>query len=423
MKNQVKLNITEMKRLFVLTIFTVFSVYGYSQTQAVDSVKEAIDKHEGRLNALDERVLVNEADLGKLNKIKISGYVQAQWESYGKDLVKTNEPNNTLYIRRARVKFTYEALDGVKFVIQPDFSTNAFALKDAYAVVNLPKLKDLTLWAGQFNRPNYEVEYSSGQREVLERSRVIRAIYPGEREIGVKLEYIGSKIPLKLQLMAMNGNFNILTAFQKDYDSKKDLMGRLVYSIKIPGAGIGIDLGANGYYGGTRIKNNIFVSNNGSLDSTSFKAGDYLDKKWAGGEIQVFADILGGLALKGEYVAGVNSASSATNQTATTKLADMRKDPTKLRNFSGYYIYLIKNIGPKHQFVAKYDYYDPNTKLSGDGAKSELNYKTLTLAWQYYLNDNIRLTLNYEMPKNETNATTPADLKDNTIGVRIQAKF
>jgi phosphate-selective porin len=422
-KNHYKPNQIKMKKLLIITIFAVFSVYGYSQTQAVDSLKEAIDKHEGKLNALDERVLVNEADLGKLNKIKISGYVQAQWESYGKDLVKTNEPNNTFYIRRARVKFTYEALDGVKFVIQPDFSTNALALKDAYAVVNLPKLKDFTLWAGQFNRPNYEVEYSSSQREVLERSRVIRAIYPGEREIGVKLEYIGSKIPLKLQLMVMNGNFNILTAFQKDYDSKKDLMGRLVYSIKIPGAGIGIDLGANGYYGGTRIKNNIFVSNNGTLDSTGFKAGDYLDKKWVGGEIQVFADILGGLALKGEYVAGVNSASSATNQTATTKLTDMRKDPTKLRNFSGYYIYLIKNIGPKHQFVAKYDYYDPNTKLSGDAAKGELNYKTLTLAWQYYLNDNIRLTLNYEMPKNETNATTAADLKDNTIGVRIQAKF
>jgi hypothetical protein len=422
MQNQVKINVTEMKKLFVLTIFTVFSIYGYSQTQSIDSLKEAIDKHEGKINALDERVLVNEADLGKLNKIKISGYVQAQWELYGKDLVKANDPNNTFYIRRARIKFTYEALDGVKFVIQPDFSTGNLSLKDAYAVVNIPKLKDFSLWAGQFNRPDYEVEYSSSQREVLERSRVIRAIYPGEREIGVKLEYIGSKIPLKFQLMAMNGNFTGSQA--KDYDSKKDLMGRLVYSIKIPGAGIGIDLGANGYYGGNRIKYNTFVSkSDGTLDSTSLKAGDYLDKKWIGGEIQIFADILGGLAIKGEYIAGVNSASSATNQDSKAKLADMRKDPTKLRNFSGYYIYLIKNIGSRNQFVAKYDYYDPNIKLSGDAAKNELFYKTLTLAWQYYLNDNIRLSLNYEIPWNETNATNAKDLKDNTLGVRIQAKF
>jgi hypothetical protein len=151
-----------MKKFLAITIFMVVTVYGYSQTLKPDSLKEVIERHEGKINALDERVLVNEADLGKLNKIKISGYVQAQWERYDKDLVKTNEPTNTFFIRRARVKFTYEALDGIKLVLQPDFSTGNFSLKDAYAVVNIPKLKDFTLWAGQFSRPNYEVEYTSG---------------------------------------------------------------------------------------------------------------------------------------------------------------------------------------------------------------------------------------------------------------------
>jgi len=418
MKNQVKPNVAEMKKLLLLTILAVLSVYGYSQTLTVDSLKEVIERHEGKINSLDERVLVNEADLGKLNKIKISGYVQAQWESYGKDLVKTNDPTNNFYIRRARIKFTYEALDGVKFVIQPDFSTGNLSLKDAYAVVNIPKLKDWTLWAGQFNRPDYEVEYSSSQREVLERSRVIRAIYPGEREIGVKLEYIGSTIPLKFQLMAMNGNFTGTQA--KDVDSKKDLMGRLVYSVKLPGAGIGIDLGPNFYYGGNRAKTNPYIlQSNGVADSIN--VGNYLGKKWIGGEFQIFADFLGGMAIKGEYVSGLNSTASTIASTAT--MAQKKADPNKLKNFSGYYIYFIKNIGPKNQFVAKYDYYDPNTKLSGDAAKNELYYKTITLAWQYYLNDNIRLSLNYEMPENETNATNTKDLKDNTLGIRIQAKF
>jgi phosphate-selective porin len=407
-----------MKKLLLLAYLTVLSVYGYSQTQKADSLKEVIVSHEGKINALDERVLVNEADLGKLTKIKVSGYVQAQWDSYGKDLVKTNDPTNNFYIRRARLKFTYEALDGVKFVIQPDFSTGNIVLKDAYAVVNIPKLKDFTLWAGQFNRPDYEVEYSSGQREVLERSRFIRAIYPGEREIGVKLEYIGSTIPLKFQLMAMNGNFTGTQA--KDVDSKKDLMGRLVYSVKLPGAGIGIDFGPNFYYGGNRAKTNPYIlQSNGVADSIN--VGEYLGKKWVGGEIQIFADFLGGMAIKGEYVSGLNSTASTIASTST--MAQKKADPNKLKNFSGYYIYIIKNIGSRNQFVAKYDYYDPNTKLSGDAAKSDLYYKTLTLAWQYYLNDNIRLTLNYEMPENETNLTNPKNLKDNTLGIRIQAKF
>ena len=408
-----------MKKTILSLFLMTLALYGYSQKQVVDSLKEVLENHQGKLNSLDERVLVNEADLGKLNKIKVSGYVQAQWESYGADLEKSNGYSNTYYIRRARVKFTYEAADGVKFVLQPDLSTGNLALKDAYAVVNLPKLKNLTLWAGQMNRPDYEVEYSSSSREVLERSRVVRAIYPGEREVGVKLEYIGVKIPIKFQLMAMNGNFT--GTQQKDVDSRKDLMARLVYSIKLPAAGIGIDLGPNVYYGGNLSKTNKYFKNsNGTLDSLK-SAWTYLDKNWIGAEAQIYADVLGGLAIKGEYMAGVNSTPSSVAASATR--AQMIASPSLYNNFSGYYVYFVKNIGPKNQFVAKYDYYDPNTKLSGDAAGGSLYYKTWTLAWQYYLNDNIRITLNYEMPKNETNASNPTDKKDNTLGVRIQAKF
>lgn len=424
MKKQSKINLTNMKKLLVILFFTIVSVYGYSQTQPIDSLKEVLEKHEGKLTALDDRVIVNENDLAKLTKIKISGYIQFQWELYDKSRVVTNEPTNTFYIRRARVKFTYEPADGVKFVLQPDFSST-FALKDAYAIVNIPKLKDFTLWAGQMNRPNYEVEYSSGQREVLERSKVIRAIYPGEREIGVKLEYNGSTLPVKFQLMAMNGNFTGTQA--KDVDSEKDIMARLVYSVKLPDAGIGIDFGGNTYMGSNKAKINPYISNsNGTLDSCN--VGHNLDKKWFGGEIQIFADVLGGMAIKGEYISGTNSTASTTvapaiNATNATKLAGANK----LNSFSGYYIYLIKNIGPKNQLIAKYDFYDPNTKLSGDLAGTAVSCKTITLAWQHYLNDFIRITVNYEMPKFETNLSRPSNYKDvtygNTLGVRIQAKF
>lgn len=414
-----------MKKTFTMLFLSVIGLCGFSQTAVVDSLKEVISNHDGRLNSLDERVLVNEADLGKLNKIKISGYVQSQWDYYGKDLVKTNDPTNTFYIRRARLKFTYEPADGVKLVLQPDFSTGNLSLKDAFAVVNVPWLKDWTLWAGQFDRPDYEVEYSSGQREVLERSRLIRTIYPGEREIGAKLEYIGSEIPLKFQIMAMNGNFTGATA--KDVDSKKDIMTRLVYSVKMPSAGIGIDFGVNGYFGGNRAKTNQYVlESNGVLDSTN--VGNYLKKQWYGAEIQLFADVLGGLALKGEYIAGTNSAASSI--AATSTLVQKKADPNKITSFSGYYVYLIKNIGSRNQFVARYDYYDPNTKLSGDAAGTNVNYKTITLAWQYYLNDNVRISVNYEMPQNEKSAsvkniagTGNTQLKDNSLGIRIQAKF
>jgi phosphate-selective porin len=422
-----------MKKLLVIAVFTLLSVYGYAQTQVIDSLKEVLEKHEGKLNALDDRVLVNEADLGKLNKIKISGYIQAQYESYQHDLFANYAPQNTFYIRRARVKFTYEALDGVKFVLQPDFSTGNVALKDAYAVVNIPKLNGWTIWAGQMNRPNYEVEFSSSSREVMERSLIIRTLYPGEREIGAKLEYSGTNTPILFQFMVMNGNFTSTnnTTVAKDIDSKKDLMGRLVYSLKLPGAGLGIDFGANGYYGGNRATKNMYVKNSDlTLDSLSI--GDYMKKQWIGAELRLYADILGGLSIKGEYIAGTNSfpsatASSASNASVATKLASANI----YRSFSGYYVYLVKNVGLKHQFVVRYDYFDPNTKISGDRASSsDINYKTWTFAYQYYLNDFIRLTLQYSLLNNEKSAlvnnymgVAGQELKDNTLSIRVQAKF
>lgn len=397
-------------RTFITIQFLIsITLEGYSQNEA-DSLQENLEVLTGKLNALEERIALNETDLGKLTKIKLSGYIQSQFEYYQDGLVKPNDAQSTFYIRRARVKFTYEATDGIKFVLQPDFSTGNLSLKDAYAVGSLPGLRSLSLWAGQFNRPNYEVEYSSGQREVLERSRVIRTIYPGEREVGAKLEFSPATIPLKLQMALLNGNFT--GKEQKDIDSRKDIMARAVYSVHLSHAGIGIDLGAHTYYGGLRAKNKYIAGYENVIDSTETNLGSYMDKQWIGGELQIYFDLLGGMALKGEYIAGKNAFAG-----------DSKTNPNKIREFAGYYAYFIKNVGKKNQFVARYDYFDPNTSLSGDAAAKDIYYQTLTLAWQYYLNDNIRFSVNYEMPKNETNSNYPGDIEDNVFGIRMQAKF
>jgi phosphate-selective porin len=404
-ENYVSLKLIPMKKIFSILLFAASGIYGYAQVQ-VDSLQEQVSIQEGKINALDERVLVNEGDLDKLRKIKLSGYIQTQFDHYQEG----TDPQNTFYIRRARIKFTYEATDGIKFVLQPDFSTGNLSLKDAYAVVNIPKLQGLTLWAGQFNRPNYEVEYSSSQREVLERSRVIRTIYPGEREIGAKLEYMPNALPLKLQFAVLNGNFTGKEA--KDVDKKKDLMARATYSFNFPGAGIGMDLGIHGYYGALISGTNYVSDYEAQIDSTDNNKGSYYDKHWLGGEMQIYFDFLGGMSLKGEYIQGKNATAG-----------DSKTNPFKIRNFSGYYVYLIKNVGKKNQFAARFDYYDPNTKLSGDDAGKEVNYKTLDLAWHYYLNDNIRITMSYELARNETNASVTEDKKDDVFSIRVQAKF
>jgi len=398
-----------MKRILALTGTIAIALTSYTQEPA-DTLREQLFTMDGRLNALDERVAAHESDLGKLTRIKVSGYIQAQFESYQAGLVKANDPKNTFYVRRARVKFTYEPADGVKFVLQPDFSTGNLSLKDAYAVGSLPKIPWLSLWAGQFNRPDYEVEYSSGQREVFERSRVIRTIYPGEREVGAKLEFIPAKVPLKVQLAVLNGNFT--GKEQKDADSRKDIMARATYSLRFRNTGIGIDFGAHGYFGGMMARNKYVLNSENQIDSLDRNNGSYLDKNWGGAEVQVYFDFLGGLAIKGEFLAGKNAFAG-----------DSKSNPNKIKEFSGYYAYFIKNLGKKNQMVARFDHFDPNTRLSGDEAAMDISYSTLALAWQYYLNDNIRVSVNYEMPWNEKNSTYTGDINDNVLGIRMQARF
>ena len=271
---------------------------------------------------------------------------------------------NYFSLRRVRVKFTYEATDGVKFVVQPDFAPGSLSLKDAYAIVNDHWTKTFSLWAGKFNRPNYEVEYSSSQRELTERSLVIRTLYPGERAIGAKLEYNPLKVPLHMQLAIFNGNdgltiansagTNLNAADNIDYDNFKDIMARVTYNITLGSFG-GLDLGAHGYFGAAK-SNALKTLSSDYTTVSDIKFGDRVSRNWLGGEFQLFADVLGGLSLKGEYLSGKNATIGYAPVAASGTVAAIPGVANFQNNFAGGYLYLIKNLGKKNQLAFRYDY-------------------------------------------------------------------
>jgi hypothetical protein len=113
-----------------------------------------------------------------------------------------------------------------------------------------------------------------------------------------------------------------------------------------------------------------------------------------------------------------------------------------LRNFSGYYVMLAQRIlQTKHEIVAKYDVYDPNTKVKGNdignGNKTgaaDISFTTIGLGWNYYASANFKLTVYYDMVKNETSSSYKTDkpngindyrkdLKDNVLTIRAQYRF
>lgn len=453
------------------TLVLVFNTDSVKAQSEHDSVHEQVSTLSDKIAGIEERITNAENDLYKLTKIKISGYIQAQWEWFQDP---SAYPANTFSLRRARVKIQYEPVTGVAFVLQPDFIPSGVTLKDAYAQVNEPWLKTFSLWAGQFNRPNYEVEYSSSQREVPERSRVIRALYPGERAMGAKLEIAPPKVPLKFQLMVLNGNDGVvirdpqgndINVRNKDFDNFKDLMGRLTYQFRLGNFG-SLDVGAHGYYGFKKATTTEVLNSEYELDRT-VNVGESLKRRWMGLEAQLYMDFLGGMAIKGEYIFGQNAmpgfdGKSTVASPVTTALVNDTLTMTYLttttntirpnieKGFSGFYVYLVKNIGKKNQLALRYDYYDPNSKLDGDqigqskydnssststtessstsgtptiivnnttktetkdtykSSADDIAYGTLTAAWNYYFSDNIRFQVAYELPMNEKVAVDPA---------------
>jgi len=421
---------------------------------------EKITEINEKLDGLLERVATNESDLSKLTKMKISGYMQAQYQKFESPALLSTS-NNYFSLRRVRIKFTYEALDGVKFVLQPDFAPGAISLKDAYVVLNDRWTKAFTITAGKFNRPNYELEYSSSQREVPERSTIIRVLYPGERALGAKLEYNPLNFPIHMQLALFNGadgitvnnsaGSNLNSIENKDYDNFKDVMARVTYNLSLGNFG-GLDLGAHGYFGKLKsMATTTYLSDYTTVKTANI--GDAVAKGWVGAEFQLFADVLGGFSVKGEYIAGKNASIGFAPSGTTLGVANFQN------KFAGYYLYFIKNLGKKNQFALRYDYYDPNTDIKGKdvsisgyaatstvakkfSGKSDLATSTVGLALHHYFDDNIRITLAYDIVQNEKvgtvgkvvdNYTTAAGvagtmdwsnaINQNVLTLRIQAKF
>ena len=454
-----------MKKLSVITLMLLFVVTYKIKAQEA-TVDEKITEVNDKLAGIAERLAITESDLSKLTKIKVSGYIQAQYQNFENPAV---QPDNYFSLRRVRVKFTYETTDGVKFVLCPDFTPGNFVLKDAYVVLNDHWTKAFSLWTGKFNRPNYEVEYSSSQREVMERSLVIRTLYPGERAIGAKLEYNPINVPVHVQLALLNGadgltinnasGTNLNSTENKDFDNGKDLMVRAYYNLSLGNFG-GLDFGAHGYWGS--LKSNALKTL--SSDYSTIKdanVGDAVKRNWIGGEFQLFADVWGGLSIKGEYIAGKNASIGYSPIAASGTTAATPGVANFQNNFSGYYVYLIKNLGKKNQFALRYDYYDPNTDISGKevsiakytssdvttlksrvSGKSDLAIGTISLALHHYFDDNLRISLNYDIVKNEkvgtANAVTESYtnndgtkgtldyskvVNQNVLTLRIQAKF
>ena len=429
---------------------------------------------------LDAKIITLENSVKLLQKFNVSGFIQAQYQwaqtdadginfklAYGRNTYETRELKDfgRFGIRRGRIKFSYE--DGIaSAVIQIDVTEkginsdrNVVTFKDVYLQVKDPWFGTNVLKAGIFDRPfGYEIAYSSSRRESPERARITQTLFPDERDLGVALTLQPAKSS-PLNLFKLEGGMFAGNGIKPQYTTHMDFIGHLSVSKQI-GGNIIAGGGVSAYLGGVmQVDSTVFTMQDKKFiaNKSADNLGKFAKRRYIGFDAQLSITTAAGLTyLRGEYIFGEHPG-AADGQTGIFSFkqnglpafnpAPAASTPAYMRKISGGYVILVQDLG-KSPFsaVVKYDWYNPNSEVSGNDiaaagsgtTKGDIKMSDIGLGIYWRINPALRLTAYYDIVKNETTAnlkeTINADgkitafgwdknRKDNVFTLRLQYKF
>ncbi len=443
------------KRLNLLTIILLaFSVNAIAQESSnpIDTLAAYVQKMNTTVNTL--------------SKIKITGYIQAQYQKADSMGIKSfsggdfdAKTDNRFAVRRGRLKFAYSGNLSTA-VFQLEATEKGVSIKDAYLAFTEPWMQAFTVTGGVFNRPfGFEVPFSSSSLESPERARFNQTLFPGEEDLGASLTFQMPKaspwsfIKIEAGLFAGNG-------INPEFDKKKDFIGRIgiqktIFNEQVK-YGIGVSHYNGGVYQGTKTAYKIDKVSGVNVFSKvvgDTTVGEFQKRVYTGFDAQFTIETALGLTtLRGEYIYGTQPGQSKSTNSPTsdfTKVTGTATVPeTYVRNFNAGYAILTQSIArTPFTLVVKYDFYDPNTDVEGDeigksvvatGVKAttegDIKHTTLGVGLLWAISNNVRLTAYYDMVTNEktknlkpdftkSNSNFSKDLKDNVFTVRLQYKF
>lgn len=392
------------------------------------------------IDALEKRVSNLEKKAKATEGLKISGYVQMYYQT-GQKESKLNvggkqensaEGYSRLGVRRGRAKITYGK--GIATgVLQLDMTEKGVGVKDVYLKMSLPFLGQSSIQAGIFDRPfGHEISYSSSRRESPERSLITPTLFPNERDLGVMLSLSGKK-GSPWQAIRLDAGLFAGQGIKTDVDSRLDFIGRLSGKHKFSSS-VEAGLGTSLYYGSVyqttsqlyRMQDSRFV-----LEDKPEHIGAYARRSYLGIDAQItWRNPLGRTELRGEFITGEQPSSATSNKSPNGSL---QTTAMYLRPISGGYALLTQGIGrtPLTLFT-RYDWYDPNTALSGNevgtggSTEADISYRTLGLGAMYQISDALRLTVYGEQVWNEQTSQISKlskDLSDNRLTIALLYKF
>ena len=392
----------------------------------------------------------------KYNRIRISGYTQFQFQAVQTKGAKSfnggdfaTNVNNRFMIRRGRIRFDYIRTDKkdrqqLQLAMQVDGTEKGFGIRDFWGRLYENKWQLFSFTIGMFARPfGYEVNLSSSDRESPERGRMSQILMRSERDLGLMVSFEPRKKDNPLKYLKWDiGVFNGqgIPGSLSEYDSYKDFISRISLKPVNIRKNILLSAGLSGFAGGF-IKTTKFIYSTNinpidnskffSVDSSTTNIGAKAPRTYYGADLQLkILHKWGATEIRGEYWGGLQTATASTSETPAT----LTLEPYYKRNFDGGFFYVLQNIiNTKNQIVLKYDWFDPNSKVSGNdigkpGANinaTNIKYQTWGVGYNYYFNENLKLMLYYDKVINEKTQLSgyTTDLKDNIFTCRLQFRF
>lgn len=398
----------------------------------------------------------------KYDALRFSGYIQPQFQmAQSKGAVGYAggdfgaAVDNRFTLRRGRIRVDYERYNKqnmpvVQFAFQFDGTERGVFIRDFYGRFFETRFNVLSLVGGMFARPfGYEVNLSSADRETPERGRMSQILMKTERDLGAMISFEPRRKDhplrfLKVDLGAFNGQGLTATT---DFDSHKDIIGRIaVKPQKIGTSKTLVSGGVSVLYGGMQQFTN-YINTMGMVngkpgylvDSSVANAGKIAPRHYYGADIQVKIPNgpgKGSTQFRAEYIRGQQTATAQTTETpgAIPLTPQGKYAPLYIRNFDGAYLYFLQNlVSERHQLVVKYDWYDPNKKVSGKDigtsgsglTAADIRYNTWGVGYLYYANEHLKFMFYYDWVTNEKTALEgyTNDLNDNVLTCRMQYRF
>lgn len=391
--------------------------------------------------------------LKKSDHIRISGYMQPQYQVASEKGIDSyaggdfpQHVNNRFMLRRGRIRFDYEGYTdnnkpSLQFVFQFDGTERGVFIRDFWGRIYENRFELFSFTTGMFARPfGYEVNLSSSDRETPERGRASQILMRTERDLGAMVSLDPRQETNWLHYFHVDAGFfngQGLTS-PADFDSYKDFIARMSFKPFSLSKQLSLSAGLSLLQGGF-FQNSKYVYKSGTagndpvfvIDSSVSNIGKKSPRQYRGADVQLkWEHDWGNTEIRAEYWWGTQTASATATETPPTLL----NEPHYIRDFDAAFFYLLQNIiNDKHQLIVKYDWYDPNTSVSGNAigkagtnfSPADVRYNTLGFGYTYYINDNVKLLLWYDMVRNESTSLPgyTSDVDDNIFTTRLQFRF